>query len=399
MSTVLPQEAYAAALAGLPAVGPARLAALLCGRSPAAAWGLASNREGAAAADPVIRRACGGEKEARGIARLWVKAAAAGDLRRDWLSMLAGGIGVTYLGAPAYPAALASDVDAPAVLFWLGDLDALNHRRATVIGTRGCTSLGAEVASELGADLAAAGVSVVSGLAVGIDGAAHRGAVRSAREGGAPPVGVVASGLDLPYPLRHAGLWSEVAELGVLLSETPPGRAPDRWRFPARNRILAALGEVVVVVESHRGGGSLLTVDLALARGIEVMAVPGSVRNPAAAGPNALLADGGAPVRSAADVLDRMGLTHCEALPTAQVRRRLPSDERRVLDAVDWAPTATGGIVASSGLGALDVARCLHQLELLGLVRRGAGWWERQVPPPRSRSRAQRRATPKAGRP
>jgi DNA processing protein len=194
---------------------------------------------------------------------------------------------------------------------------------------------------------------------------------------------VVASGLDLPYPRRHAGLWAEVAELGVLLSETAPGRAPDRWRFPARNRILAALGEIVVVVESHAGGGSLLTVDQALARGIEVMAVPGSVRNPAAAGPNALLADGAAPVRSAADVLDRLGLQHRHAGPAAQARRSLPAFERRVLDAVDWSPTGTGRIVALTGLGALEVARCLHRLEELGLVRRGSGWWERQVPPRR----------------
>jgi len=385
----IPEEAYAAALAGLPSVGPGRLGALLAGRSPSAAWELAgggaSVAGGALIEDSAIRRACGGPLEVPKIAAAWAEAVAAADPARDWLALLAAGIGVTYLGAPGYPAALAGDVDPPAVLFWLGDLGALAWRRVTVIGTRACTGLGAEVASELGADLGAAGVSVVSGLAVGIDGAAHGGAVRSALAGGAPPIGVVASGLDVPYPRRHAGLWREVAELGLLLSEAPPRHAPERWRFPARNRILAALGEVVVVVESHAGGGSLLTVDHALARGIDVMAVPGSVRNPAAAGPNALLADGGAPVRSAADVLDRLGLSRERVAPAARVRRKLPADERRVLDAVDWVPTATSGIVAGSGLGALEVARCLHQLEDLGLVRRGPGWWERRVPPPRAR--------------
>jgi DNA processing protein len=381
----LPEEAYAAALAGLARVGPGRLAALLAGRPPSAAWALAGDGDGLAAVDAAVCRACGGEKDARLTAVLWARAVAVTDVARDWAAMQAAGIGVTYLGAPAYPAALSADPEAPAVLFWLGRLDALGGRRVTVIGTRACTSTGAEVAAELGADLAAAGVSVVSGLAIGIDGAAHRGAVRAARDGGAPPIGVVASGLDVPYPPRHTGLWHEVAELGVLLSETPPGRAPDRWRFPARNRILAALAELVVVVESHRGGGSFLTVDHALGRGIQVMAVPGSVRNPAAAGPNALLADGGAPARGAADVLDHLGLSHHGEAPAARVRRKLPADERRVLDAVDWAPTATGGIVAASGLGALDVARCLHQLAELGLVRRGPGWWERQVPPARAR--------------
>ena len=129
----------------------------------------------------------------------------------------------------------------------------------------------------------------MSGLASGIDAAAHRGALAA---GSAPPIGVVGSGLDTVYPRGQERLWRDVASAGVLLSEAPLGGAPERWRFPARNRVIAALADVVVVVESHRRGGSLHTVDEADRRGVEVMAVPGSVRNPAAAGTNELLAEG-----------------------------------------------------------------------------------------------------------
>ena len=168
-------------------------------------------------------------------------------------------------GATGYPAVLADDLSPPPVLFARGDVAALDGRRVTIVGTRSATAAGREVAAELGAGLAQAGVRVVSGLARGIDGWAHRGALSAV--GGGPPVGVVASGLDVVYPPEHRPLWDEVVERGVLLSEVPPGTTPHALRFPLRNRILAALGEVVVVVESKRKGGSLITVEEALLRG------------------------------------------------------------------------------------------------------------------------------------
>src|SRR5439155_3892513 len=127
---------------------------------------------------------------------------------------------------------------------------------------------------------------------LGIDGAAHRGALDAGADGGAPPIGVVGSGLDVIYPKAHAGLWDAVARAGVLLSEAPLGAAPEPWRFPARNRIIAALGSVVVVVESREQGGSLHTVSEASRRNVPVMAVPGPVRSAASTGTNVLPAAG-----------------------------------------------------------------------------------------------------------
>jgi DNA processing protein len=243
------------------------------------------------------------------------------------------------------------------------------------------------VAAELGAELSRAGVVVVSGLARGIDGAAHEGALAGWDAGGAPPVGVAGSGLDVVYPPEHARLWARVARAGALLSEAPLGARPEAWRFPWRNRLLAALAQVVVVVESHRGGGSMLTVDAAARRGVPVMAVPGSVRSPASAGTNTLLADGCAPVRDAADVLAALGLTRAGIEDDVSGDRRplmgnvaatVSQGDAAVLKAVGHEPTTTEDVLRRTGLGLGRAAAALDRLEEAGLVRGGDGWWERK---------------------
>jgi DNA processing protein len=186
------------------------------------------------------------------------------------------------------------------VLFVRGRLESITGRRVGIVGTRNPTATGRDVATELGRDLASVGLHIVSGLARGIDGAAHRGALDVH---GVGPVGVVASGLDVVYPREHRGLWDAVAERGVLLSEAPPGTPPEPYRFPLRNRIIAALSEVLVVVESREVGGSLITAREALARNVDVLAVPGSVRNRAASGCNTLLREGAGVAVDAADVM------------------------------------------------------------------------------------------------
>lgn len=285
------------------------------------------------------------------------------------------GVAVHRLGEPGYPPVLAVDHQAPAVVFSRGDLELLALPRVAVVGTRSATHYGEEVAAELGRDLARAGVVVVSGLALGIDGAAHHGALAAAC---APPAGVIATGLDVIYPPRHAWLWEQVATRGVLLSESPPGTPAAPWRFPMRNRIIAALAQVVVVVECHRRGGALHTVEAAVARGTPVMAVPGSVRSPASVGTNALLSEGCQPVRDADDVLMALNLerTGCAA-PPPQPRPGLDDDAAAVLRAVDWQPTATGEVLRRTGRGFDEVAVVLARLEELGLARGGGGWWER----------------------
>jgi len=365
-----PPAAFGAALARLPGMGPRRLAALLAAAAPDEAWRRV--RAGRGLDGPELRRALG--PRAGEVVERWRAAAADLDPATEWRRLVAAGVGVAVRGGPDYPVALAGDVDPPAVLFHRGDPAVLAGPRVAVVGTRRCSPTGAGVATELGRDLAAAGVAVVSGLASGIDAAAHRGALAA---GSAPPIGIVGSGLDTVYPRGQERLWRDVASAGVLLSEAPLGGAPERWRFPARNRVIAALADVVVVVESHRRGGSLHTVDEADRRGVEVMAVPGSVRNPAAAGTNELLAEGCPPACSADDVLVALGLTAARR-SSGSDRRALPSpDDRRVLDAVGWQPVTLDQVALRTGLGVAELAAALDRLADSGWVARHGGWYER----------------------
>jgi DNA processing protein len=421
---------FAAALAALPGMGPATLVRILSTRTPEEAW--AAVRQGQiirperrridpdghrGAAAPVAPSLPWDGQDGIGPpgpvpGRLpWAVAATAA--RRD------AGIGVTWWGDDRYPAALATDPEPPGVLFWRGDLAWLGYPTVALVGTRKCTPDGRATAFELGRDLAAAGVCVVSGLALGIDGAAHAGALAM---DGAGTVGVAASGVDVVYPPAHDGLWARVVGHGAVCSETPPGCPAQAWRFPARNRVIAALSRLVVVVESHRCGGSLITVEAALRRGIEVRAVPGPVRSPASAGSNQLLADGPAPVRHAGDVLDALGSIGPWPPAGMHLRPRCPrpgppllppppsppgpgsGTGRRspdpvaadpeaadpeavgppghpsvdtVLAAVGWRPSTLNQVVHDSGLPVAVVDAALDVLVERGLVAVHSSWWSR----------------------
>jgi len=303
------------------------------------------------------------------------------------------GVRVLVEGRPGYPERLLDDPAPPAVLFATGPVPGPARPTVAIVGTRNATGLGRSFARRLGEELTEVGVSVVSGLALGIDGAAHRGAVdvhdRSgdvARPRPAPPIGVVAAGLDLAYPARHERLHREVASAGVLLSETPIGRRPAAWRFPARNRIIAGLSDAVVVVESRATGGSLITVDEANRRGVTVLAVPGHPAAPSAVGTNALLFDGASVVRDADDVLGALGLpTRSEpadgregARPPRADTSEQPSDtcEQRIVDRLVTGPLSLGELVAASGRSVDDVAAALTALEVGGRVAATGGWFE-----------------------
>jgi DNA processing protein len=288
------------------------------------------------------------------------------------------------------------------VLFWTGSLAHLQRPCVAIVGTRRATPDGRSIAFEMGRDLAAAGICVLSGLALGIDGAAHAGAlsgltdtslsshVRASQGLGppAPPAGVAASGVDVPYPRRHTQLWGQVAESGVILSETPPGRPAQAWRFPARNRIIAALSRMVVVVESHQAGGSLITAEAAIVRGVDVRAVPGPVRSSASAGTNQLLLDGPAPVRNALDVLDGLGIFLPGPAQTSGFSRagrtpgsgpELDGQSRAVFDAVLWRPSSLNQVVERSRVSVGVAARSLESLEAAGWIQRHGDWWVRRA--------------------
>lgn len=285
------------------------------------------------------------------------------------------GVVVVALSDPTYPGVLVHDPDAPVALFVRGDLGALATRRVGVVGTRHASAAGRATAAELGSVLCAHDVAVVSGLARGIDAAAHRG-VR-ASDGPGRAVAVVGCGPDRHYPRQNAELWEWVADEGLLISEWPPGTEPDAWRFPQRNRILAALSEVLVVVESRERGGSLITARLAIDRGIEVMAVPGSPRSRASLGTNQLLVDGAAPVTSADDVLSMLGLDHRrEGVLPFDPRPSPDADQTAVLEVCDREPSNLDMIVAATGLAVTEAALAAARLERSGWLIEAGGWFE-----------------------
>ena len=367
----LPDVAWVAALASLPDVGPARLRAMLA-RGPAAEV-LGRIAGGRLDIDEALATACG--RRAPALLAEWGRIAADLDVAALWARHVQAGVGVAVPGGAGYPEALVQDPEPPAVLFSLGAPDVLAGPRVAVVGTRRCTRYGYEVARDLGAQLASAGVAVVSGLAAGIDGAAHRGALDA---GAAPPIGVVATGLDIAYPPGHRVLWAEVAAAGTLLSEAPLGTRPARWRFPARNRIIAGLADVVVVVESAAAGGAMHTVDEAVRRDRPVLAVPGPVTSPASLGTNRLLREVAAPACDADDVLVALGLSP-GATRTATDRRPPPEPTAAVvLDALGWVPATLGDLVTRSGHapGVVDLA--LTALESDGWVASSGAWYERR---------------------
>ncbi|MDE0803307.1 MAG: DNA-processing protein DprA [Acidimicrobiales bacterium] len=291
----------------------------------------------------------------------------------------AAGVGILDPSQEAWPEAFVHDPEPPPIVFFRGDPDLLGSLSVAIVGTRRCTASGTATARDLGAGLAIAGVSVVSGLALGIDGAAHRGALDA--EG--PVLGVVATGLDVVYPRRHAALWEDVSRAGVVISEAPLGTKAERWRFPARNRLIAALARIVVVVESRRSGGSMLTVESAIARQVDVLAVPGPVRSPVSAGPNQLLADGCGVARDSADVLAALGVRVPSAGAVAAPGSPPGGDDDEggeldpVLCAVTWPSSSLDEIVGATGLRFSQVAARLASLEAAGVVERADDGYRR----------------------
>lgn len=366
------QQGYACLLAGLPGMGPRRLTALLERATPEEAWrAIADGRP-----ERVASMRSAGDTDAGGLAAAWAAAARGADPTTALDEHRQAGVRVLLRDDPAYPTVLRDDIEPPAVLFALGDLGCLEGPRVAIVGTRRCTGVGAGLARQLGRELAAAGVVVVSGLALGIDGAAHRG-VLDARPDGARPIGVVGCGLDVVYPARHRDLWAAVAREGLLLSEAPLGLRPAGWRFPARNRIIAALADVLVVVESHAIGGSLHTVAEAERRDIPVLAAPGSVRSAAAAGTNQLLADGCHPVRDTTDVLVALGLTPAERRSPVERRTTPDAAGAAVLAAFDWEPATLEHLAVRTNLTLPDLAVALEALVADGWVEAVGGWYER----------------------
>jgi DNA processing protein len=270
---------------------------------------------------------------------------------------------------PSYPAALLAIPDGPPGLWIRGDTSAFAVAAVAVVGSRSGSPTALEAATRLAEDLAAAGIVVVSGLARGVDSAAHRGALRSGRT-----IAVLGSGLDRVYPGEHAGLAAEIARSGAVISEYPPDTPALPFHFPLRNRIISGLSRAVVVVEAAEESGSLITAACALEQGRDVMAVPGNVLTGRNRGGHALIRDGARIVERATDVLSELGLIANQAV------HRAPSDSRKegsgdpLLRAMDLGQAYD--LDALAMLAGVDAARLLPRvsaLELAGWLRRAPG--------------------------
>ncbi|MGH8976305.1 MAG: DNA-processing protein DprA [Acidimicrobiia bacterium] len=268
----------------------------------------------------------------------------------------------------------------PPLLLVEGERDSVFEApRVAIVGTRAATPHGLADARHLGAFLAGASITVVSGMAIGVDAEAHLGALSVAEAGGggpAGPVGVLATGLDVVYPRRHRSLFDRVRQAGVLVSECPFGTLPEPGRFPVRNRIIAALADVVVVVEATLKGGSRITAERALDYGRPVFAIPGSRRNPAAAGCNALLADGAQPLLDPSDIILALGMT-----PGARRGWAAPGPKRSLTSSATGVHRALGGepahpdeLSARTGLPPDQVAVAIEELVDAGRVERSRGF-------------------------
>ena len=385
----------AAALASLPGIGPQRLRTLVRGLGVLPAWRVVRGEAPAPEHIAAMLRQDGLDRALR-------RAATAQLLDQTAAALHDGNIRVLLATDAEYPASMRGDFAAPAVLFVKGDVSAFANRRVGIIGTRAASAAGRHFARRLGRELARNGVSVVSGLARGIDAAAHRGvidafdAMSSVAPNGksllagpiapniessiaapiAAPIAVVASGLDVVYPREHATLWQQVAERGVIVSESPPGCAPDAFRFPLRNRMLAMASELLVVVESRTAGGSMITVDEAAKRGITVLAVPGSPHSDTSAGTNALIAQGATSVCDVADVLMALGIDHHRLAASSDARPRPSAADKVVLDALARRPSTFDHLVAELDLPIEVVAVRLGRLEAQGWAVVNGGWWE-----------------------
>jgi DNA processing protein len=277
------------------------------------------------------------------------------------------GMQVVAAADPEYPPRLLHLADPPPVLFLRGDPGLLSRPGVAVVGSRKATARARDVATRLGRAIAGAGTPVVSGLALGVDGAAHRGAL----EVQGPTVAVLGRGADRPYPRSHAALFRSVVSEGLAVSEFPPGTPPLPHHFPRRNRVLAALSSAVVVVEARARSGALITVEHALDLGLDVWAVPGPIDEPTCAGSNGLLVDGAKPLVSLnAFVEECLSIDHRAADP---VRGSFGPDENRVLASLAEGPRSADEIATVADLDVTRVLAVLTDLELRGWISRAPG--------------------------
>ena len=273
---------------------------------------------------------------------------------------------------PRFPTALLAIADCPSELWYCGQLDTFDAPAVAIVGSRAASAVALEMATRLAADLSRLGVVIVSGLARGVDSAAHRGALQEGRT-----IAVLGSACDVIYPAEHAPLADRIGERGLVVSEYPPGTPPHRGRFPMRNRIISGLSRAVVVIEAHEKSGSLITARCALQQGRDVMAVPGNPLSGRNRGGHALIRDGAKIVEGVDDILEELSLV----VPPPDAAEKLVSScsamscgDGLLAKMADGEAYDLDGLSGRSGLDGGKLLPRLLDLELRGLVRRvGSG--------------------------
>jgi len=285
-------------------------------------------------------------------------------------NLLGMGINYTHLGQADYPDLLAEIPDPPVGLFYLGEIPGGSLPRAAIIGSRRCSEYGLQTARRFGAALSRRGVVVVSGMARGIDSMAHRGAI----DGEGFTMAVLGCGVDICYPPENRALRDDIAENGCVISEYPPGVNPHPSYFPARNRIISGLSQVLVVAEAGKKSGTLITVDQALEQGRDVMAVPGNITNKYSDGTNSLIKQGAEPACSHEDVMQMLGMVgKIEAKKFKESRPHIASDEKLVYDVLAFEPFTFDEIMLKTNSQHQTIQYILTMLEIKGYAKKLPG--------------------------
>lgn len=289
-----------------------------------------------------------------------------------------------------YPVALAGISDRPAMLYGMGSREAVSAECVAVVGSRAASSYGIRVAGQLAVGLTGHGMCVVSGLALGIDTAAHRAAL----DAGGSTVAVIGCGLDVAYPRQNVGLARRIREKGAVITEYPPGTQPEARNFPVRNRIISGLSSAVVVIEAGRKSGSLITASTALEQGREVLAVPGSIYSLKSTGTHWLIRQGAVPVTCVDDILEALRWNHVAGDAGAEIHDAeenngmsvqepdgLSVGEKRLWAGLEEYPVHIDELAAACGMPAAEISGLLLRMELKGLVRAVPGqMYQRSAP-------------------
>ena len=350
---IVNDKAYWIAFNKVNGIGAARLGALLneCG-SIDAAWRASIQQLQAARLD---RRSIENLLQARREI----------DPQHEWERAQAAGVQVLTWDDPAYPAALREIDGSPPVIYIRGRLTSQDEWAVAIVGTRRASSYGREVTQVLATELARQGVTIVSGLALGIDTVAHRAAI----DAGGRTLAVLGSGVDQLYPPQNRGLALAIAEQGALISDYALGARPEATNFPPRNRIISGLSRGVVIVEAGEQSGALITAQFAAEQGKDVFAVPGSILHPGSAGCNTLIQQGATPLLSVDDVLEQLNLTRLSVQVDA--RQSVPADpqESSLLSILSTQPCHVDDLMRSAALSTAQIGSLLAIMELKGLVR------------------------------